>query len=145
MDKKVALQVALANTNSTIEVLRDNSEFNIIHSNLNTVKLILENQLKSLESNVDISTEHSDAYYDYNRNDPNAENPFTDVNDVLRSDAVVNKKNTYRIEEETTTGWTLVDSEYVNLSKEEAQQKVDALIQTGTTPSRIRVVVDGSV
>ena len=57
----------------------------------------------------------------------------------------MNKKNTYRIEEETTTGWTLVDSEYVNLSKEEAQQKVDALIQTGTTPSRIRVVVELSL
>ena len=33
--------------------------------------------------------EHSDAYYDYKRNDPDAENPFTDPVDRARADVVV--------------------------------------------------------
>ena len=33
--------------------------------------------------------EHSDAYYDYKRNDPNAENPFTDHVDRARAERVV--------------------------------------------------------
>ena len=33
--------------------------------------------------------EHSDAYYDYTRNDPNAENPFTDPVDRARAERVV--------------------------------------------------------
>ena len=32
--------------------------------------------------------EHSDAYYDYTRNDPNAENPFTDPKDRERAEKV---------------------------------------------------------
>ena len=32
--------------------------------------------------------EHSDAYYDYTRNDPNAENPFTDPADQARADGL---------------------------------------------------------
>ena len=35
-------------------------------------------------------TEHSDYYYDYNRNDPNAKNPFTDPKDKERAEKVVN-------------------------------------------------------
>ena len=38
--------------------------------------------------------EHSDAYYDYKRNDPNAENPFTDPKDRERADFVVGAGNT---------------------------------------------------
>jgi len=33
--------------------------------------------------------EHSDAWYDYKRNDPNAENPFTDPADRARAERVV--------------------------------------------------------
>ena len=33
--------------------------------------------------------EHSDYYYDYKRNDPNAENPFTDPADRARAERVV--------------------------------------------------------
>ena len=33
--------------------------------------------------------EHSDYYYDYNRNDPNRENPFTDPKDRERAESVV--------------------------------------------------------
>ena len=35
-------------------------------------------------------TEHSDYYYDYTRNDPNAKNPFTDPKDRERAEKVVN-------------------------------------------------------
>ena len=38
--------------------------------------------------------EHSDAYYDYKRNDSNAENPFTDPVDRERADVVVGGGNT---------------------------------------------------
>ena len=34
--------------------------------------------------------EHSDAWYDYKRNDPNAENPFKDPKDRERAERVVN-------------------------------------------------------
>ena len=35
-------------------------------------------------------TEHSDYYYDYTRNNPNAKNPFTDPKDKERAEKVVN-------------------------------------------------------
>ena len=38
--------------------------------------------------------EHSDAYYDYKRNDPDAQNPFTDPKDRERADFVVGAGNT---------------------------------------------------
>ena len=37
--------------------------------------------------------EHSDAWYDYTRNDPDRENPFTDPKDRARADRVVGKTN----------------------------------------------------
>ena len=37
---------------------------------------------------------HSDAWYDYNRNDPDRENPFTDPKDRDRAEKVVGKGNT---------------------------------------------------
>ena len=47
----------------------------------------------SLDQDINISTdiEHSDAWYDYTRNDPNRENPFTDPVDRARADRVVGK------------------------------------------------------
>ena len=38
--------------------------------------------------------EHSDYYYDYKRNDPNAENPFTNPVDRERAEFVVGGGNT---------------------------------------------------
>ena len=40
------------------------------------------------------TVEHSDAWYDYKRNDPNAENPFTDPEDRDRAERVVGNGNT---------------------------------------------------
>ena len=38
--------------------------------------------------------EHSDAWYDYNRNDPDRENPFTDAFDYMMAETVVGGGNT---------------------------------------------------
>tara|TARA_B100000131_G_scaffold116088_1_gene113081 strand:- start:735 stop:1178 length:444 start_codon:yes stop_codon:yes gene_type:complete len=144
MDNKVALQVALANINSTIEVLRDNTEFNLIHSNLNTVKIVLESQIEEpAKATNEYGQEHSDAYYDYTRNDADAKNPFVHPQDVLKADEVVGKTNTYRVEEETTSGWTLADKNAQGLSRDAAKTIIDSLINDGAAPYRIRVVVDG--
>ena len=48
----------------------------------------------NLDENITISTneygqEHSPYYYDYNRNDPDAKNPFTDAFDYAMGEAVV--------------------------------------------------------
>tara|TARA_B100001094_G_scaffold142935_1_gene138517 strand:+ start:72 stop:494 length:423 start_codon:yes stop_codon:yes gene_type:complete len=140
MDNKTTLTVALNNINSTIEVLKDNSEFNIIHSNLNTVKIILENQLNG--------DNKSDAYFDYTRNDPKAPNPFTKPKDIERANRVVGKENTYAVQEETTEGWTNYGDQTKqssNLSKAQAKALIDELINDGTSPDRLRVVVDGTV
>ena len=59
---------------------------------------------KDLEIDDDI--EHSDAWYDYNRNDPDRENPFTDPKDRARADRVVGKTNDDTI---TITGGDFVN------------------------------------
>jgi len=45
----------------------------------------------NLDQDINITTdiEHSDAYYDYTRNDPDRENPFTDPKDRARAERVV--------------------------------------------------------
>ena len=145
MDNKITLTVALANINSTLEVLKDNAEFNIIQSNLNTVKIILENQLNG--------DNKSDAYYDYTRNDPNRPNPFTKPEDIVRADRVVGKINanqsyTYAVQENATEGWVNYDDQNkksTNLSKESAKELIEELVDDGISPDRLRVVVDGTI
>ena len=44
-------------------------------------------------NDLDDDIEHSDAWYDYTRNDPDRENPFTDPKDRARADRVVGKRN----------------------------------------------------
>ena len=139
MDNKTSITVALANINSTIEVLRDNTEFNLIHSNLNTVKIVLENQLND---------NHSDAYYDYTRNDPKAPNPFTKPEDIERANRVVGGENTYTVQEDSTEGWTTYEDQAkrsTRLTKVQAQELINELIDDGINPDRLRVVVDGTV
>jgi len=140
MDQKISITVALANINSTIEVLKDNPEFNIINNNLNTVKIVLENQLNG--------DNKSDAYYDYTRNDPKAPNPFTKPEDIARANKVVGKENTYTVQENTTEGWTDYNDQTIQsskLSKVKARELVDELINDGISPDRLRVVVDGTI
>ena len=54
--------------------------------------------------------------------------------------------NTYRIEEEVTTGWVKISEETQHLSKDEAKEIVQNLIdRDGYNPNRLRIVVDGQV
>ena len=39
----------------------------------------------TFDEDYPMKEEHSDAWYDYKRNDPNAENPFTDPEDWARA------------------------------------------------------------
>ena len=55
---------------------------------------------------IDDDIEHSDAWYDYTRNDPDRENPFTDPKDRARADRVVGKANDDTI---TITGGDFVN------------------------------------
>ena len=50
--------------------------------------------ITSIESD-EYDIPHSDAYYDYTRNDPNAENPFTDPVDRAKAFEVTGQKPTY--------------------------------------------------
>ena len=54
--------------------------------------------------------------------------------------------NTYRIEEEVTTGWTLISDQTENLSKEKAKEIYQNLVdREGYNPNLLRIVVDGQV
>ena len=57
-------------------------------------------------NDLDDDIEHSDAWYDYTRNDPDRENPFTDPKDRARADRVVGKTNDDTI---TITGGDALD------------------------------------
>jgi len=116
MDNKTQ-QLLISNIDSAIE-------------QLNSVKLLLNSQLNESEPTVTISG-------------ADTTNPFVNPKDVLKVDETIDKINTYCIEEETTSGWTLADKTAQGLSKEDAKIMIDALINDGSLPDRIRVVVDG--
>ena len=131
MDEKITLTVAIANVNSTLEILKDNPVYNILSSQLNSVKLILESQLNESEPTVTIpeNVEQSE--------------PKSKPKDVV---SLPPKVNTYSIQEQVTTGWTLVDKRLTNLTKEDASKKIKNLIDNESyNPNDLRVVVDGQV
>ena len=49
----------------------------------------------------------------------------------------------YRIEELSTSGWELFDSDYCQLTREQAKNKLDQLIADGYNPNRLRATIDG--
>ena len=123
MDNKVALQVALANINSTAQILSDNPSFDVINSNLNAIRLILENQLG--ESNVTITPDK----------------PVAPVAIPPRK-----KANTYSVLVDDTTGWIPASDNSTKLSKVDAnQQYLNLMDVEGYAPDRIRIVADGQV
>ena len=125
MDNKVALQVALANINSTAQILSDNPSFDVISSNLNAIRLILENQLG--ESNVTITPDK----------------PVAPVAIPPRKKA---KANTYSVLVNDTTGWLPASDSSTKLSKADAnQQYLNLMDVEGYAPDRIRIVADGQV
>lgn len=48
----------------------------------------------------------------------------------------------YRIEELATNGWTLVDSEHQDLTREQAKEKLGLLIENGCNPNHLRAIPD---
>ena len=148
MDNQVTLQVALTSINNVSQLLKDNEQYELIESNLNVVRLLVESQLAKTESTVTVTTPTA-VITPVPAPLPNVDTRVTsleseDYDAPTRSQSTISI-NTYRVEEETTAGWTVVDArETVKLTKEEAQEKIDALIRThGYAPDRIRVVVDG--
>ena len=123
MDNEVSLNVAIANIDSTLEILKGNPSYDILTLQLNSARLILEGQLNSKPNKV-----------------KQLKKPVRKlVNDPT-------KTNTYRIEELCTTGWVLVDSKLTNLAKEDARNRIKNLIDNEAyNPDDLRVVVDGQV
>ena len=122
MDNKVAIEVALANINSTSQILSDNPSFDVISSNLNAIKLILENQLGG--STVTIT-------------------PDKPVAIPPRKKA---KANTYSVLVNDTTGWLPASDSSTKLSKADAnQQYLNLMDVEGYAPDRIKIVADGQV
>ena len=128
MDNKVTIEVALANINSTFQILSDNPSFGVISSNLSAVKLILENQLS--ESNVTIT--------------PDA--PVAPVAPVAIPPRKKAKANTYSVLVNDTTGWNPASDNSTKLSKVDAnQQYLNLMDVEGYAPDRIKIVADGQV
>ena len=122
MDNKVSIEVAIANINITSQILSDNPSFDVISSNLNAIKLILENQLGG--STVTIT-------------------PDKPVAIPPRKKA---KANTYSVLVNDTTGWLPASDSSTKLSKADAnQQYLNLMDVEGYAPDRIKVVVDGQV
>jgi hypothetical protein len=48
----------------------------------------------------------------------------------------------YRIEEYNTTGWEVVPGKSTQLTKPEAKQRLEELIEEGTNPNRLRATPD---
>ena len=52
----------------------------------------------------------------------------------------LNPEYKLRIEELTTEGWTLIDNNAVNLTKEECDVLLNRYLQSGVTANRLRAV-----
>ena len=105
-----------------------------------------EDEIRELDDYYDFkvvgsgNTAHSDYYYDYNRNDPDAENPFTEAFDYLMGESVTGKtpwiyespdggKTVYRYERGTDPlKRELVD---VNIEMADVDDRASHHFQTG--------------
>ena len=146
MDNQVTLQVALTSINNVSQLLKDNEQYELIESNLSVVRLLIESQL---ESTVTITTSKA-VTTPVPVPLPNIDIRVTSLESEDYDTTLIQSQptvNTYRIEEETTAGWVVVDpKDTVALTKEDAQSKIDSLLKSqGYAPDRVRVVVDGQV
>ena len=122
MDNEVSLNVAIANIDSTLEILKGNPSYDIITLQLNSARLILEGQLNSKTAVTPLKKPVRKVV-----NDPN-------------------KENTYQVEELCTSGWVSLGKDYSNLRKEDASTKIRQLVDNESyNPNDLRVVVDGQV
>ncbi len=56
--------------------------------------------------------------------------------------AELNPEYKLRIEELTTEGWTLIDNNAVNLTKEQCDAMLNDFLASGVTANRLRAVYD---
>ena len=75
--------------------------------------------------------EHSDAWYDYKRNDPNAENPFVDPRDRERAERVVSGMSKKNVDTEKYLDFVAgvtspASSDYAELLRRLSQLEVEA-------------------
>ena len=120
------LKTAAFNVMGLIALFENDHINESIRSDLVSVRDNIEKQIEALS----IIEDSKSAYM--------ASTPITTQETIMA--------NTYRIEEEVTTGWTLISDQTENLSKEKAKEVYQNLVdREGYNPNRLRIVVDGQV
>ena len=123
---QVNLKSATFSIMGIIDLFENDHENESIRSDLVSVRDNIEKQIEALS----IIEDSKSAYM--------ASTPITTQETIMA--------NTYRIEEEVTTGWTLISDQTENLSKEKAKEVYQNLVdREGYNPNRLRIVVDGQV
>ena len=58
---------------------------------------------------------------------------------LLRGDTMSRK---YRVEQQFTDGWNIVDKDAIKLSKDEAKKWLEAMMAEGVNPDELRAIPD---
>ena len=120
------LKTATFNVMGLIALFENDHINECIRSDLVSVRDNIEKQIEALS----IIEDSKSAYM--------ASTPITTQETIMA--------NTYRIEEEVTTGWTLISDQTENLTKDKAKEVYQNLVdREGYNPNRLRIVVDGQV
>ena len=120
------LKTAAFNVMGLIALFENDHINECIRSDLVSVRDNIEKQIEALS----IIEDSKSAYM--------ASTPITTQETIMA--------NTYRIEEEVTTGWTLISDQTENLTKDKAKEVYQNLVdREGYNPNRLRIVVDGQV
>ena len=100
--------------------------------------------LASLEKTIELTDETSPAYASLITARDDLKSRLSNVTVTPTPPNPYNSQgeNTYRVEEEQTAGWAVVDNGS-GLTKPEAQELVQRLYDNGYAPNRVRILVDG--
>ena len=98
--------------------------------------------LASLEKTIELTDETSPAYASLISARDDLKSKLSNVTITPPNPYNPQGENTYRVEEEQTAGWAVVDNGS-GLTKPEAQELVQRLYDNGYAPNRVRILVDG--
>ena len=98
--------------------------------------------LASLEKTIELTDETSPAYASLISARDDLKSKLSNVTITPPNPYNPQGENTYRVEEEQTAGWAVVDNGS-GLTKPEAQELVQRLYDDGYAPNRVRILVDG--
>ena len=98
--------------------------------------------LASLEKTIELTDETSPAYASLISARDDLKSKLSNVTITPPNPYNPQGEKTYRVEEEQTAGWAVVDNGS-NLTKVEAQELVQRLYDNGYAPNRVRILVDG--